>query len=33
MKLAELTHVDQLQLDLVRHGWQKCLEQKQLSQI
>ena len=26
MKLAELTHVDQLQLELVRHGWQKCLD-------
>ena len=29
MKLAELTHVDQLQLELVRHGWQKCLDHRQ----
>ena len=26
MKLTELTHLDQLQLELVRHGWAKCVD-------
>ena len=26
MKLAELTNVDQLQVELIRHGWQQCVD-------